>query len=106
MKKWLGTISGVLFVLALTAACSTTGQGQQAGEKSGDPQKIFQAKCASCHGQNLEGRNAPSLAKVGSKYKSVDELTSVILNGQGGMPGGLVNQADAKKLAEWLMTKK
>ncbi|MBN6186935.1 cytochrome c [Aneurinibacillus sp. BA2021] len=127
MKKWTTIIGSMLLVLALAAGCGTAKKGgggaaqppAQQGEQAGggaaggtagggkqNAQAIFQGKCISCHGQNLEGGVGPNLTKVGSKYKSADEIKTVILKGRNGMPGGLVSEADAKILADWLMTKK
>ncbi|GEN36036.1 MULTISPECIES: c-type cytochrome [Aneurinibacillus] len=121
MKKWTVMLSSLLLVLALAAGCGTAnnnqgggaeqGQGgQQGGGQAGgggkDAQKIFQASCTSCHGQNMEGGVGPNLTKVGSKYKSADEIKTIIVKGRNGMPGGLVSEADAQVLADWLITKK
>ncbi|MED0678237.1 cytochrome c [Aneurinibacillus thermoaerophilus] len=120
MRKWLMSFSSILFVLALFTGCATSKnkaeqppakQGGQAGGgaaegAAGDAQKIFQANCTSCHGQNMEGGVGPNLTKVGSKYKSADEIKNVIVKGRNGMPGGLVSEADAEVLAGWLITKK
>ncbi|MCP1357570.1 c-type cytochrome [Aneurinibacillus migulanus] len=123
MKKWMMTVSSILLVLALAAGCGAANkneggaaeqptpaeQGGQAGGAAGgggEAQKIFQANCTSCHGQNLEGGVGPNLTKVGGKYKSADEIKTIILKGRNGMPGGLVSETDAKALSDWLITKK
>jgi cytochrome c551 len=123
MKKWVVAVSCMLFTLALATGCATSSknnegaskkpaeQGQQAGGGTSGGQKqnaqhIYQANCTSCHGKNLEGAVGPSLTKVGSKYKNADEIKNVIVKGRDGMPGGLVSEADAKILADWLITKK
>lgn len=123
MKKWTTIIGSMLLVLMLAAGCGTAKKEQggaaeqpaQQGEQAGggapggekkDAQAIFQGKCISCHGQNLEGGVGPDLTKVGSKYKSADEIKTIIVKGRNGMPGGLVSEADAKVLADWLITKK
>ncbi|MFT9849566.1 c-type cytochrome [Aneurinibacillus sp. REN35] len=122
MKKWTTIIGSMLLVLMLAAGCGTAKKEQggaaeqpaQQGEQAGgtpsgekkDAQAIYQGKCISCHGQNLEGGVGPDLTKVGSKYKSADEIKTIIVKGRNGMPGGLVSEADAKVLADWLITKK
>ena len=63
--------------------------------------------CINCHGENLEGGAVGvPLNMIGSNL-SVEEITEVITNGRGAMPGGLVtNEEDIKALAEWLSTLK
>ncbi|ERI04522.1 c-type cytochrome [Aneurinibacillus aneurinilyticus] len=124
MKKWMMIVSSILLVLVLAVGCGTAKKGEggaaekpapaqkggQAGGTAGgggqEAQKVFQANCTSCHGQNMEGGVGPNLTKVGSKYKSADEIKTIILKGRNGMPGGLVSETDAKALADWLITKK
>ncbi|MCI1693943.1 c-type cytochrome [Aneurinibacillus aneurinilyticus] len=124
MKKWMMIVSSILLVLVLAVGCGTAKKeeggaaekpapaqkGGQAGGTAGgggqEAQKVFQANCTSCHGQNMEGGVGPNLTKVGSKYKSADEIKTIILKGRNGMPGGLVSETDAKALADWLITKK
>lgn len=69
------------------------------------PEGIYQQSCVSCHGQNLEGGVGPQLSDVGSRL-SAEEIQNVIINGQGTMPGGMVDQASAEQLASWLAEKK
>lgn len=67
-----------------------------------DPEEIYKANCASCHGSDLTGDSAPDLTQVGNKL-SEDEIKDIIINGtEGGMPGGLVDNEQAAALAEWL----
>lgn len=87
-------------------------EGENGGETSGeeiavvnDPEGLYQASCASCHGQNLEGVVGPALNKIGGKL-SAEEIASVITNGQGAMPPGLVDAAKAEQIAAWLAEKK
>lgn len=66
-------------------------------------EKIYQLTCAMCHGQNLEGGVGPELYTVGSRL-TADEIESIILNGQGGMPAGMVEGIDAVTASKWLAT--
>jgi YVTN family beta-propeller protein len=66
---------------------------------------LYKASCASCHGDNLEGKAGPALTTIGAQ-KSNKEILDRIQNGKGMMPGGLVNETDAKILATWLSEKK
>lgn len=72
---------------------------------AGDSGKLFQQSCAACHGQDLSGGAGPNLQKVGGKY-SKEDIENIIKNGQGGMPGGVLEGEDASKVAEWLAAKK
>lgn len=68
--------------------------------------EVVQKACISCHGSNLEGMgNFPALNNVGSRL-SQDEILNVILNGKGGMPGGIVKGEDAEAAAAYLATLK
>jgi YVTN family beta-propeller protein len=66
---------------------------------------IYKESCASCHGDNLEGKAGPKLEKIGNQLSN-KEILERITNGKGMMPGGLVNETDAKILATWLTDKK
>lgn len=70
-----------------------------------DPEAIYAGNCASCHATDLTGGMGPDLTAVGSKL-SAEEIESVIINGQGSMPPGLVQGEEATVLAEWLSEKK
>lgn len=71
------------------------------GEVATDPEAVYASSCASCHGQDLTGGAGPDLTNVGSKL-SEDEIHTVIMEGQGSMPPGLVGNEEADLLAEWL----
>ncbi|NBJ68543.1 MULTISPECIES: cytochrome c550 [Clostridia] len=76
----------------------------QEGETADDPEAIYETNCASCHGGDLSGGMGPDLTQVGSKL-SKDEIQNIIINGQGQMPAGMANEAEAQVLAEWLAEK-
>lgn len=87
-------------------AAGEDGHGEGAPtEEVTDPEAIYAQSCAMCHGQNLEGVAGPGLANIGGKL-TVEEINGVITNGQGTMPGGLVDAAKAEILAQWLAEKK
>jgi mono/diheme cytochrome c family protein len=112
IKKWIYGIICVAF-LGFISACSggdeETKQDNSPSEKqeqtadAGDA--LFQQSCASCHGGDLVSGGAPDLDKIGSKY-SKDEIEAIIVNGQGGMPGGILKGEDADAVASWLAEKK
>ncbi|MBT2659641.1 cytochrome c551 [Bacillus sp. ISL-45] len=104
-KKLLALLMGTSLALA---ACG--GGGDEAGGGGGDtagadPEKLYNQKCSSCHGGDLEGGVGPKLSDVGSRL-SQEEIESVIANGQGSMPKGLLEGEDATAVAEWLANKK
>lgn len=78
---------------------------EQSGGTSMTPEEMFQSKCASCHGGNLEGGVGPNLTQVGSRY-SAEEIKEIIVNGRGAMPAGLYTGEQAEQLAQWLAEKK
>ncbi|WP_419887413.1 cytochrome c551 [Neobacillus niacini] len=81
------------------------GDEQQQTANAGDGDALFQQNCSSCHGGDLKSGGAPDLDKIGSKY-SKDEIEGIILNGKGGMPGGILSGEDADAVASWLAEKK
>jgi len=121
-KKLLALLMGTSLVLAACGGggdeaadntdktdTGTTTTEENAGDTStasaGDAQKLFDQKCSSCHGANLEGAVGPNLTKVGSKY-SKEDIEGIIANGQGAMPPGLLQGDEAAQVAEWLAAKK
>ncbi|WP_018133266.1 menaquinol-cytochrome c reductase cytochrome b/c subunit [Effusibacillus pohliae] len=68
--------------------------------------KQFSQTCAACHGADLKGQVGPALLGVGNKY-SAEQIEEIIKNGKpGGMPPGLLQGDQAKKMAEWLAKQK
>lgn len=106
MKKiMMSLFFGVILVLS---ACGSGEEESTATDNASvdDGQAIYEASsCFSCHGRELEGASGPNLQEVGSRL-SVDEIKSIIEEGKGPMPGGLVeDQEQLNKLAEWLSEK-
>ncbi|UYZ21592.1 cytochrome c551 [Mesobacillus jeotgali] len=102
-KKLLALLMGTSLVLA---ACGGGGDEAGGGDTAGaDPEKLYNQKCSSCHGGNLEGGVGPKLSDVGSRL-SQEDIESVIANGQGSMPPKLLEGDDASAVAEWLANKK
>ncbi|MHC0037851.1 cytochrome c551 [Pseudoneobacillus sp. C159] len=100
-KKFLALLMGTGLVLA---ACGGGGDDKATGGTV-DAEKITAQKCSTCHGNNLEGGGAPKISDVGSRL-SKDEIENIILNGRGGMPGGIIKGEEASAVAEWLSNKK
>lgn len=102
-KKLLALLMGTSLVLA---ACGGGGDEAGGGDTAGaDPEKLFNQKCSSCHGGNLEGGVGPKLSDVGTRL-SQEDIESVIANGKGSMPPKLLEGDDASAVAEWLANKK
>ncbi|MGD6817125.1 cytochrome c551 [Metabacillus sp. 113a] len=100
-RKAFALIFGTSIMLT---ACG--GGGESASEPSAtDGEQLFKQNCTSCHGADLKGSSGPSLVKVGAEYDAA-EIESIIQNGQGNMPRGILEGEDAKKVAEWLAEKK
>mgnify|MGYP006333565055 FL=1 len=104
-KKWLATFMlGSALMLGACGGESGT-EDKDAGTTDASEQ-VAQQRCATCHGGNLQGMgNTPALNDIGSRL-SEEEILNVIENGQGGMPGGLVEGEEAEALAAWLAEKK
>lgn len=84
---------------------SQTQSQKQTQTASAAPDSIFQQHCSMCHGGNLQGGAGPNLQHIGGKWSKA-RILNQIKNGGGGMPGNLVSDADAQKLADWLSKKK
>lgn len=113
MKKKLLTFlmsSAVVFGLAACGgggddAAETDNGGETTTASAGDPQKLYEQKCSSCHAIDLSGGVGPELTKIGSAL-SKEEIETVILEGKGTMPRGLLKGAEATAVADWLAEKK
>ncbi|TAA73204.1 cytochrome c551 [Planococcus salinarum] len=71
-------------------------------ETSVDAEQVVNQNCISCHGENLEGQgNFPALNDVGSRL-SEEEILTVIQEGQGTMPAGIIEGEEAEAVAAWL----
>ncbi|ANB61491.1 cytochrome c551 [Anoxybacteroides amylolyticum] len=104
--KLIGLFVGASLVLAACGGGNSASDNKDnSGSTASAAEQIFQQNCASCHGQNLEGKVGPNLQKVGSKY-SKDEIKQIIEKGRGGMPAGVIQGDDVDKVAEWLASKK
>lgn len=109
-KKLLALLMGTSLVLA---ACGGNEEAQEPKENgsetttadAGDTAKLFNNKCSSCHGQNLEGGVGPALDKIGAKLSPAD-IEKVIAEGKGAMPPGLLEGTEATQVATWLAEKK
>jgi mono/diheme cytochrome c family protein len=84
----------------------TEGETETEAASGGDPadgQEIFAASCTGCHlnGGNDAGGVGPQLAGMGL---AEDTVKSVVENGQGAMPGGLVSGEDLDDVAAYVVS--
>jgi len=112
-NKFLAVLFGAALVLG---ACggdkadeTDTGTDDTTGTETAsvDAEAVVSSSCINCHGGNLEGvGGAPALSDVGSRL-SESEIHDIIVNGQGGMPGGLIkDEAEIEAVSKWLAAKK
>ncbi|RHW36633.1 cytochrome c [Lysinibacillus yapensis] len=123
-KAWLALVFGSALFLAAcgggdeeatntnnetentTTENETTNEGTSGETAAAEGEALVRETCATCHGGNLQGMgNTPSLADVGSRL-SEEEIHDVIVNGRGGMPGGLLQGEEAEAAAAWLAQQK
>ncbi|WNS75067.1 cytochrome c [Bacillus sp. DTU_2020_1000418_1_SI_GHA_SEK_038] len=114
-KKLLALLMGTSLVLAACGGgddnaadekdTGTTNGGETTTAGAGDAQKLYDQKCSSCHGANLEGTVGPKLSDAGAHFTK-EEIEGIIANGQGAMPAGLLKGDEAAQVSEWLAAKK
>lgn len=75
---------------------------EQGAAEAATPEDIYAQSCLMCHGQDLEGGAGPALTDLSGKLDAA-QIKDIIVNGQGSMPGGLVDAAKAEQLATWLL---
>ncbi|ATH93423.1 cytochrome C' [Bacillus glycinifermentans] len=107
MKTKLFTLFlAVSFVLAACGGNNESKDKNTSGQTTAnDGEEIYQQNCTGCHGKDLAGGSAPGLKEVGGKLKE-SEIKDIVVNGRGGMPGGLVKEDQAEAVAKWLSQKK
>ncbi|NYF23953.1 cytochrome c551 [Sporosarcina sp. JAI121] len=113
-NKFLAVMFGAVLVLGACGGNKTnendtgTNGGTTGNDTAAvDAEKVVSTSCITCHGGNLEGKGAaPALNKVGD-HMSESEIRDVIVNGRGGMPGGLIkDEAEIDAVSKWLADKK
>ncbi|WP_019639960.1 c-type cytochrome [Paenibacillus fonticola] len=119
MQKWI--MSGLFFAactLAIVLIFFLPGKEQVAQENktqmpevtlnAEQAEAIVKANCISCHGDQLEGGNGPSLQTIGA-VMSPEELYKVIHRGKGQMMPSFKGQLEDEEIANvalWLAEKK
>ena len=112
-KKLLALLMGATLALAACGsdeaeekpATNNGSSSETATADAGNETKLYENKCSSCHGQNLEGGLGPALDKVGSSM-SQEEIEKIIVSGKGVMPGNTLKGDDVTAVAAWLAEKK
>lgn len=109
-KKLLALLLGTSLVLAACGGDKADDKPADGGDSgttadAGQEAKLYDNKCASCHGQNFEGGVGPDLTKVGASL-SKDDIEKLIVEGKGSMPAGQLQGEEAAQVATWLSEKK
>lgn len=111
-KKLLAMMLGAGLVLGACGGGNNAGDtnnadtGTSGGETaSADAEALYKKSCIGCHGGNLEGASGPKLSDVGSRL-SEEEIHTIIEEGKGNMPPGLLKGEEAAVVAKWLSEKK
>jgi len=118
-KKLLAALFGTVLMVSACGGGDEVEEGEEAPMTETDDEAggevtqasdaeslITKGNCVTCHGGNLEGAGPnPSLNDVGSRL-SEEEILHVIQNGQGSMPGNLLEGTEAEVVAEWLAQQK
>lgn len=112
-NKLLASLFGAALILGACGGGNDNAADNNDGATDGgtategvDAEKVVQTSCVSCHGQNLEGAGStPGLDDVGSRL-SEEEIHTIIVEGKGAMPGGLIKGEEADAVAKYLAEKK
>lgn len=106
-KSLMALIFGSALILGACGGGETTEpetpeETPENGGTSVDAEQIVNQNCISCHGENLEGQgNFPALNDVGARL-SEEEILTIILEGKGAMPAGIIKGEEAEAVAAWL----
>lgn len=112
MKSKLSILMLVFAISALLVACGSndakeekTDNSKETEATASEGEELYQQSCVGRHGKDLEGVSGPNLQEVGGKYDE-EKIESIIKNGRGNMPKGLVDDKEAASIAKWLSEKK
>lgn len=81
-----------------------TDTGDKTEATASEGEELYQQSRVGRHGKDLEGVSGPNLQEVGGKYDE-HKIESIIKNGRGNMPKGLVDDNEAAVIAKWLSEK-
>ncbi|MFB4164565.1 cytochrome c [Alteribacillus sp. JSM 102045] len=104
MKKFLMAIAGSAVLILGACGGGEEDEGESGGGEGGETydetaaEESYQANCAQCHGENLEGASGPELPGGHSE----DEVREMIDNGGGGMPADIIEGEEADNVAAWV----
>ena len=111
MKRWIVRLSGPLLVAAAFGAASCS--GGSAVPVPSDPtlakgQEMYNARCASCHGNKGQGVSAPQLIGIAQRYPDIEKQIAKITNGVKGtqMPAwqGTLSPEEIRAVAQYTRT--
>ncbi|WP_080848734.1 c-type cytochrome [Cytobacillus gottheilii] len=85
--------------LALSEVASTEGDHHEHATSSINAEEVVNTSCISCHGQTLEDGAGHALNDVGSRLDQA-AIEDIIVNGQNGMPDGLISPEESAAVAE------
>lgn len=103
-KKLLAILMGTSLVLVGCGGNNDSTDTKTTAD-AGSPETVFKNSCSACHGGDLTGGVGPNLTKVGSEFSQKD-IEKIIKEGKGSMPAKLIDESQAKQVAEWLASKK
>ncbi|KUP05691.1 cytochrome C551 [Bacillus coahuilensis m2-6] len=112
-KKFMALLLGTSLALAACGGDDGSETSSDLNEASTEEvvingvnvKQIYNQKCSSCHGGNLEGGFGPQLSTIGASL-SKEDIMSVIENGQGQMPKGIISGDESAAVSEWLASMK
>ncbi|MEK8131901.1 cytochrome c [Paenibacillus filicis] len=96
----------LLAVSLLAAGCGSAGSDQgddHPALPAGEVEKLYQANCLACHGQDLAGGVGPNLQQVGQRLTAA-RIAEQITSGGKQMPAfkKRLTEAETEGLAKWL----
>ncbi len=94
-------VSALIVALAMLSAACGGGDDPVAADDT-TPADVYTAKCARCHGENLEGAFGPALTSLEDRDEA--ELIEVITSGKNSMPswGGRLTDAQILEMVVYL----
>ena len=102
-------IRSAWLALSLFATAPLAASDAISGERERELANLLIQDCGSCHGLQMKGGLGPALLPQMLQGKSVEYLSTVILNGRAGsaMPAwnGLLSPAEARWMAERLLSR-
>tara|TARA_B100000287_G_scaffold141905_2_gene133618 strand:+ start:1062 stop:1352 length:291 start_codon:yes stop_codon:yes gene_type:complete len=90
-----------LLLLIFLFSCS-----QGAAEEFQTGEEVYEARCSSCHGANLEGRVGPSIDSNSASASMPDAYwVQTITKGKGSMPAVRLSETEVQLVIEYIKSK-